>query len=45
MKVVQRIAGPASATLTLDTYAGLFDEDLHDSAARLKVRLAGLGWS
>lgn len=45
VKVVQRIAGHASATLTLDTYAGLFDEDLHDSAARLNMRLEGLGWS
>ncbi|MDO2933454.1 site-specific integrase [Paeniglutamicibacter sulfureus] len=40
VKVVQRIAGHHSAALTLDTYAGLFDDDLHDSAARLN---AGLG--
>lgn len=45
VKVVQRIAGHASATLTLDTYAGLFDEDLHDSASRLNDRLLSLGWS
>ena len=45
VKVVQRIAGHASATLTLDTYAGLFDDDLHDSAARLNASLQELGWS
>lgn len=45
VKVVQRIAGHASATMTLDTYAGLFDHDLHDSAGRLNNVLAGLGWS
>lgn len=44
VKVVQRIAGHASATLTLDTYAGLFDDDLHDSAARLNERLSALDW-
>lgn len=44
VKVVQRIAGHASATLTLDTYAGLFDDDLHDSADRLNERLKTLGW-
>ena len=44
VKVVQRIAGHASATMTLDTYAGLFDDDLHDSAARLNAALAGLGF-
>ncbi|GAB3535945.1 hypothetical protein GCM10027403_14960 [Arthrobacter tecti] len=42
VKVVQRIAGHASATMTLDTYAGLFDDDLHDSAERLNVALAAL---
>ncbi|GKV72036.1 site-specific integrase [Pseudarthrobacter sp. NCCP-2145] len=44
VKVVQRIAGHASATMTLDTYAGLFDHDLHDSAGRLNAALARLGW-
>lgn len=39
VKVVQRIAGHATAVLTLDTYAGLFDEDLHESAARLDANL------
>ncbi|MDI3194248.1 site-specific integrase [Pseudarthrobacter sp. AL07] len=44
IKVIQRIAGHASATMTLDTYAGLFDHDLHDSAGRLNTALAQLGW-
>jgi integrase len=44
VKVVQRIAGHASATMTLDTYTGLFDHDLHDSAGRLNAALSGLGW-
>lgn len=44
IKVVQRIAGHASATMTLDTYAGLFDHDLHDSAGRLNAALERLGW-
>jgi integrase len=44
VKVVQRIAGHASATMTLDTYAGLFDHDLHDSAGRLNSALARLDW-
>jgi integrase len=44
VKVVQRIAGHASATMTLDTYAGLFDHDLHDSAGRLNSALASVGW-
>lgn len=39
VKVVQAIAGHSSATITLDTYAGLFTDDLHDSAARLNVEL------
>ncbi|MBG6182013.1 tyrosine-type recombinase/integrase [Arthrobacter sp. CAN_A1] len=43
-KVVQRIAGHASATMTLDTYAGLFDDDLHDSATRLNEALTASHW-
>lgn len=39
VKVVQRIAGHADATTTLNTYAGLFDEDLYDSADRLDKAL------
>lgn len=35
IKVVQAIAGHATATLTLDTYAGLFMDDLMDSVGRL----------
>jgi integrase len=45
VKVVQRIAGHASATMTLDTYAGLFDDDLHDSASRLNEALTANHWS
>ena len=44
VKVVQRIAGHASATMTLDTYAGLFDDDLHDSARRLNDALLSVGF-
>lgn len=44
VKVVQRIAGHASATMTLDTYAGLFDDDLHDSASRLNDALTANHW-
>lgn len=35
IKVVQRIAGHKSATMTLDRYADLFDPDLGDLAERL----------
>lgn len=35
IKLVQRIAGHASATMTLDVYGDLFEDDLHDSARRL----------
>ncbi|ALG28126.1 hypothetical protein AOZ07_03355 [Glutamicibacter halophytocola] len=35
VKVVQEIAGHQDATVTLNTYAGLFDADKHDSAARI----------
>ncbi|WP_323960257.1 tyrosine-type recombinase/integrase [Arthrobacter sp. JZ12] len=45
VKVVQRIAGHASATMTLDTYAGLFDDDLHDSASRLNDTITLNGWA
>lgn len=44
VKVVQRIAGHATATMTLDTYAGLFDHDLHDSAERLNRALEAMNW-
>lgn len=39
IKVVQAIAGHKSATVTLDTYGGLFMDDLHDSAARVNSML------
>lgn len=35
VKSVQRMLGHASAALTLDVYAGLFDQDLDDVAARM----------
>jgi integrase len=35
VKAVQRMLGHASATMTLDTYAGLFDDDLDGVASRL----------
>lgn len=34
-KAVQRMLGHASAAMTLDTYADLFDNDVDDAAARL----------
>jgi integrase len=39
VKVVQRIAGHADAKMTLNTYAGLYDDDLHDSAERIDAAL------
>ena len=35
VKAVQRMLGHAKASMTLDTYAGLFDEDLDEVADRL----------
>ncbi|MDS2171577.1 site-specific integrase [Nesterenkonia sp. CL21] len=35
VKVVQRLAGHATAMLTLDTYGGMFDRDLFDMAGQL----------
>lgn len=40
VKAVQRMLGHASATMTLDTYAGLFDGDLDEVAARLDQGLS-----
>lgn len=37
VKAVQRMLGPASAAMTLDTYADLFDDDLDAVAERLDV--------
>lgn len=39
VKVVQRIAGHASATLTLDVYADLFEDDLFESARSVDAML------
>lgn len=39
VKVIQALAGHASASLTLDTYAGLFNEDLNKSAAPVNAAL------
>jgi integrase len=44
VKVVQRMLGHASAAMTLDTYAKLFNEDLDDVAARMDAaHCAALG--
>ena len=40
VKSVQRMLGHASAALTLDIYAGLFDQELSDVAARMDHLLA-----
>ena len=39
VKAVQRMLGHATAAITLDTYAGLFDQDLDDLAERLQEML------
>lgn len=45
VKAVQRMLGHASAAMTLDTYADLFDDDLDAVAERLAsaARDAGVG--
>jgi hypothetical protein len=40
VKAVQRMLGHASASMTLDVYAGLFADDLDDVAARLDLIIA-----
>ena len=40
VKVVQRMLGHATAAITLDTYAGLFDHELDDVARRLNRMLS-----
>ncbi len=40
VKAVQRMLGHASAAMTLDTYSGLFDDDLDAVAERLDVAAA-----
>lgn len=42
VKAVQRALGHATAAMTLDRYAGLFEEDLEALADRLEDRFAGL---
>ena len=39
MKAVQQMLGHASAAMTLDVYAGLFEDDLDSVAAALDVLL------
>lgn len=43
VKAVQRMLGHASAAMTLDTYADLFDDDLDAVAQRLERRHAACG--
>lgn len=43
VKAVQRMLGHASAAMTLDVYADLFDSDLDDVAARMDEAWAGVG--
>ena len=52
VKAVQRMLGHASASMTLDVYAGLFGDDLDAVAARLDEAVTGrdkdysrTGWS
>ena len=42
VKAVQRMLGHASAAMTLDTYADLFDDDLDDVATRLNDAMADI---
>ncbi|MBF6671533.1 site-specific integrase [Glutamicibacter sp. FBE19] len=39
VKAVQRQLGHATASITLDTYAGLFDQDLDDLSSRLELMI------
>ena len=43
VKAVQRMLGHAMASMTLDVYADLFDEDLDDVAANLDAAIRGGG--
>ncbi|TPW78412.1 site-specific integrase [Schumannella sp. 10F1B-5-1] len=43
VKAVQRMLGHASATMTLDVYADLFEDDLDEVALRLDERLLASG--
>lgn len=44
VKAVQRMLGHASAAMTLDTYADLFDDDLDMVATRLNEAMADTPW-
>lgn len=44
VKAVQKMLGHASAVMTLDTYADLFDRDAEAVADAHDERLAGLTW-
>lgn len=44
VKAVQRMLGHASAAMTLDTYADLFDDDLDAVAAKLNEAMANTPW-
>ncbi len=43
MKTIQRMLGHGNASMTLDTYADLFDSELDDVAAALNKRAIGSG--
>jgi integrase len=43
VKAVQRMLGHASAAMTLDTYSGLFEDDLDDVADRLDAAAGAAG--
>lgn len=43
VKAVQRMLGHAKASMTLDTYADLFDDDLDDVAANLDTAMRAAG--
>ncbi|GAB3279758.1 hypothetical protein GCM10027449_20360 [Sinomonas notoginsengisoli] len=43
VKAIQRMLGHASAAMTLDVYADLFDDDLDHVAAKLNDAAANLG--
>ncbi|OAH31753.1 hypothetical protein AYJ05_12620 [Corynebacterium stationis] len=48
VKVVQRQLGHASAAMTLDTYADLFDADLDSAASKMDeafTNVVGLSWN
>lgn len=45
VKTVQRIAGHATATVTLDRYGHLYPDDLHDVARGMSGLLMDTGWT